>query len=66
MKKIDILNFITSNRKLPNDIKTFTELRSHLGGDEKALTDMLNELKQLRVVREVEKEGEKAFQVMTK
>jgi hypothetical protein len=67
MKKIDILNFITSNRKSPNDIKTITELRSHLGvTNDQALSAMLAELQQLRVVRELEKDGEKAYQVMHK
>jgi len=35
MKKIDILNFITDFRKVPNQIKTLSEIRAHLGaGDE--------------------------------
>ena len=67
MKKIDILNYITDFRKAPNDIKTFSEIKQHLGkADEAALTTMLEEMKQLRTLRETEKNGERAFQVMAK
>ena len=67
MKKIDILNFITNFRKSPNDIKTYSELVSHLGAaNEQALSQMLNELLQLKVVRQVEVDGEKAYQVTSK
>lgn len=67
MKKIDILNFITNYRKSPNDVKTISELRSHLNvSDTQALDNLLAELQQLRVVKEVEKNGEKAYQVTTK
>ena len=67
MKKIDILNFITNFRKSPNDIKTYNELVSHLGAaNEQALNQMLGELLQLRVVKQVEVNGEKAYQVTTK
>jgi len=67
MKKIDILNFITDFRKVPNQIKTLSEIRAHLGaGDEAGLLKMLEEMKQMRTLREVEKEGEKAFQVAAK
>ncbi len=67
MKKIDILNFITNFRKSPNDIKTFAEIKAHLGvTDEAALLRLLEEMKQLRALREVEKNGEKAFQVAAK
>ncbi|MBL0743096.1 hypothetical protein [Chryseolinea lacunae] len=67
MKKIDILNFITSFRKAPNDIKTHGEILAHLGAThEPAINQMLEELKQTRVVKEVEQNGERAFQVMTK
>jgi hypothetical protein len=67
MKKIDILNFITDFRKAPNDIKTFSEIRGHLGAsDEGALLRLLGEMKQMRTLREVEKNGEKAFQVTAK
>jgi hypothetical protein len=67
MKKIDILNFITSFRKAPNDIKTYKELVSNLNiTDETALKQMLQELQQTRVLREVDVQGEKAYQVMVK
>ena len=67
MKKIDILNFITNFRKSPNDIKTYSELVAHLGSsNEQTLNQLLAELMQLRVVRQVEVNGEKAFQVTTK
>ena len=67
MKKIDILNFITNFRKAPNDIKTFSEISAHIGAsDEAALLRLLEEMKQLRTLREVEKNGEKAFQVAAK
>jgi hypothetical protein len=67
MKKIDILNFITNFRKSPNDIKTYNELVSHLGSaNEQALNQMLGELLQLRVVKQLEVNGEKAYQVTTK
>ena len=67
MKKIDILNFITNFRKAPNDIKTYTELLSHLGqANEGSLNQLLTELQQTRVLKQTEKNGEKAFQVVTK
>jgi hypothetical protein len=67
MKKIDILNFITSFRKQPNDIKTFTEIKTHLNAShDDALLTMLEEMKQMRSLREVEKNGERAFQVAAK
>lgn len=67
MKKIDILNFITDFRKSPNDIKTYSELVNHLGAaNEQALNQMLNELLQLRVVRQIEVDGQKAYQVTSK
>jgi len=67
MKKIDILNFITNFRKSPNDVKTYTELISHLGAaNEQSLNQMLGELLQLKVVKQVEVNGEKAYQVTTK
>jgi len=67
MKKIDILNFITNFRKSPNDVKTYSELVSHLGSaNEQTLNQLLAELMQLRVVRQIEVNGEKAFQVTTK
>lgn len=67
MKKIDILNFITDFRKSPNQIKSLAEIRTHLGvNDEQALANMLDEMKQMRTLREVEKNGERAFQVAAK
>jgi hypothetical protein len=67
MKKIDILNFITNFRKSPNDIKTRSQLISHLGAtEEQALNQLLEELKQSRVLKETELNGEKAYQVVTK
>lgn len=67
MKKIDILNFITDFRKAPNDVKSISEIRTHLGvTDDSTLLSMLEEMKQMRTLREVEKNGEKAFQVTAK
>jgi len=67
MKKIDILNFITSFRKAPNDIKTYAELVAHLNiADEAPLNTMLSELQQARVIREVQQNGEKAYQVIAR
>ncbi len=67
MKKIDILNFITDFRKSPNDIKTYEQLVSHLGTQhEPSIQAMLNELKQLGVVKETEYRGEKVYQVARK
>ena len=67
MKKIDILNFITNFRKAPNDVKSLSEIKAHLGAsDDAALLQLLEEMKQLRTLREVDKNGEKAFQVAAK
>ena len=67
MKKIDILNFITSFRKAPNDIKTYGELLAHLGeSNEQAIQQMLGELQQTRVIKETELNGQKAYQVVHK
>ena len=67
MKKIDILNYITSFRKLPNGIKTLTEIKTHLNvQQEDSLLTMLEEMKQMRTLREVEKDGQRAFQVAAK
>ncbi len=67
MKKIDILNFITNFRQVPNDIKTFSEIKDHLkAAEDEMLHKMLEEMKQLRTLREVEKNGERAFQVAAK
>ena len=67
MKKIDILNFITNFRKSPNDVKTYSQLVAHLGVvNEQTLNQLLAELLQLKVVKQLEVNGEKAFQVTTK
>ncbi|HLT73636.1 MAG TPA: hypothetical protein VKZ68_01080 [Ohtaekwangia sp.] len=67
MKKIDILNFITSFRKEPNAIKTHEELLNHLGKENSATIDqMLADLQQTRVIRETERDGEKAYQVISR
>jgi hypothetical protein len=67
MKKIDILNFITNFRKAPNEVKSLSEIKAQFNITEDAsLLAMLEEMKQMRSVREVEKNGEKAFQVAAK
>jgi hypothetical protein len=67
MKKIDILNFITDFRKTPNAIKSLSEIKTHLGAaDEATLSQLLSEMKQMRTLREVEKNGERAYQVAAK
>ena len=67
IKKIDILNFITDFRKSPNEIKSLSELKAHLKlTHDAALLPMLEEMKQMRTLREVEKNGERAFQVTAK
>jgi hypothetical protein len=67
MKKIDILNFITNFRKAPNEIKSLSEIKTQFNITEDAsLLAMLEEMKKMRSVREVEKNGEKAFQVAAK
>ena len=67
IKKIDILNFITDFRKTPNEIKSLSELKAHLKiADDSTLLPMLEEMKKLRTLREVEKNGERAFQVTAK
>ncbi|MFM9838841.1 MAG: hypothetical protein ACKVOQ_11290 [Cyclobacteriaceae bacterium] len=67
MKKIHIFNFTTDFRKAPNDIKTLAEIRAHIGiSDEAALLLLLEEMKQMRTLREVEKNGERGFQVRAK
>jgi hypothetical protein len=67
MKKIDILNFITNFRKAPNEVKSLSEIKAQFKITEDAsLLAMLEEMKQMRSVREVEKNGEKAFQVSAK
>lgn len=67
MKKIDILNFITNFRKEPNAIKSLSEIEAHLGAvNITALVNMLEEMKQMRTLREVEKDGQRAFQVSAK
>jgi hypothetical protein len=67
LKKIDILNFITDSRKAPNDVKTHSQLIGFLGTDnEPAIMSMLSELKAQKVVREVDKNGEKGYQVIAR
>ncbi|MGE0772492.1 MAG: hypothetical protein AB7K37_12320 [Cyclobacteriaceae bacterium] len=66
LRKIDILNFITDFRKAPNDIKTFSQLQSHLDAEEATLKAMLGELIQLRTIRQTEVDGEVAYQVVAK
>jgi hypothetical protein len=67
MKKIDILNFITDFRKAPNDIKTHAQLLAYLGtANEEQINQMIGELRQTRVLKETELNGEKAYQVVTK
>lgn len=67
MKKIDILNFITDGRKAPNDIKTHSQLVSFLKiQDETALNALIAELQQTKVLRQTEKNGEKAYQVVAR
>ncbi|HYF67249.1 MAG TPA: hypothetical protein VD884_03895 [Ohtaekwangia sp.] len=67
MKKIDILNFITNFRKAPNDIKTHTEIVTHLGAIHASeINTMLSELQQSKVIRETELNGEKAYQVIAR
>jgi hypothetical protein len=67
LKKVDILNFITDSRKAPNDIKTHKALIGFLGADnEAAINSMLVEMKAMKVVREVEQNGEKAYQVIAR
>ena len=67
MKKIDILNFITNYRTAPNDVKTYTQLISHLGAsNEVTMKGLLDELQQNKVIREVERNGEKGYQVIAR
>jgi len=67
MKKIDILNFITNFRTQPNEIKTFSEIKAHLNAsNDELLLTMLQDMKQLRTLQEVEKNGERAFKVTAK
>ncbi len=67
MKKIDILNFITSFRKEPNAVKTHEELLNHLGKENATTVEqMLAELQQTRVIREIERDGQKAYQVISR
>lgn len=67
IKKIDILNYITNFRQTPNDIKTYSELIGKLGAEnEPQVKAFLDELKGLKVLAEVEKNGEKAYQVTKK
>ena len=67
MKKVDILNYITSFRKIPNDVKSLSEIKAHLNAtSDAALLGMLEEMKQMKTLKEVEKNGERAFQVAAK
>ncbi len=67
LKKVDVLNFITDSRRAPNDIKTHKALINHLGAEnEAAIIAMISEMKQLKVVRELEQNGEKAYQVIAR
>ncbi|MBN8576499.1 MAG: hypothetical protein KF775_06955 [Cyclobacteriaceae bacterium] len=67
LKKVDILNFITDFRKAPNQIKSLAEITAHLKlENEGTLLPLLEEMKSLRTLREVEKDGERAFQVTAK
>jgi hypothetical protein len=67
MKKIDILNFITNFRKAPNDIKTYDEIVVHLGPtNASAISQMLGELEQARVIKETVRDGAKAYQVIAR
>ena len=67
MKKIDILNFITNFRKAPNEIKTHQEILAQFGAtNATAINGLLGELQQARVIKETERDGEKAFQVIAR
>lgn len=67
MKKIDILNFITDFRKAPNSIKSHQQIVTHLGiQHEPAIQDMLEELQKAKVVKQMELNGEKSYQVIAK
>jgi hypothetical protein len=67
MKKIDILNYITSFRKAPNDVKTYRDLVDHLGAEKSTMIDqMLVELQHSRVIRETSINGERAYQVISR
>jgi hypothetical protein len=67
MKKIDILNFITNFRQAPNEIKTHQQLLDHLGAqNEPTVIQMLAEMKSLQVIKELEVNGQRAYQVAKK
>mgnify|MGYP000913788711 CR=1 FL=1 len=67
MKKIDILNFITDFRKLPNRTISHHELLNHLGSDnESTINTLLTELQQAKVVKVTDLHGEKAYQVISR
>jgi len=67
MRKIDILNFITDFRKAPNDIKTYTQVLSHVGiTNESSIMQMLAELQEARIIKQTELNGERAFQVIAR
>lgn len=45
MRKIDILNFITDFRKVPNQVKTLAEIKAYVGSfDELQLISMLEDI----------------------
>ncbi len=67
IKKIDILNYITNFRKAPNDIKTYAQIVEHIGAaNEPMINQLLGELQQTRVLKEIQVDGQKAYQVVTK
>lgn len=67
MKKIDILNFITDFRKIPNNTRTYSELLANLGAEhESEIERLLSELKQAKVIIESEQNGERAFRVIAR
>jgi hypothetical protein len=67
MKKIDILNYITDFRKAPKARKSYEQITNHLNVKEASHLDtLLAELKQLGTVREMDVDGIRYFQVVTK
>jgi len=67
MKKIDILNFITDFRKIPNNTRTYSELLANLGPErESEIEQLLSELKQAKVIIEGEQNGQRTFRVVAR
>lgn len=67
MKKIDILNFITDFRKIPNNTRTHAELLANLGAErESEIEQLLSELKQAKVIVEGEQNGQRTFRVVAR